>query len=282
MKPPLRLLALLFFCLTSIEAGAVADVDLHHVVRLEGHGPLTVILEAGLGDTMNVWKDIQPRIAAECTRTLSYNRAGYEGSDPATGPRDSATIVAELRAELKRRNIDPPYVLVGHSLGGLYMQYFARNYPKEVAGLLLVDSTHWHQGLVEGSGNSPYATPYTGRTAVRLFMPWIMRRELNDSGAAGQQVHSSPKAEDIPTIVLSSTRAPTGETPASRALEADMQDEIAADFPGAKHVRVTDSGHYIQRDQPEIVVEAARRLAGCEPKPPEDAAKDLAKNDAAR
>lgn len=259
MNLPARLFTLLI-CLTSMEAMGIADVDLHHLVRLEGHGKRTVILEAGLGDTMDVWKDVQPRIAAGCTRTLAYNRAGYQGSDPATGPRDSATIVAELRAELKRRNIDPPYVLVGHSLGGLYMQYFARNYPKEVAGLLLVDSTHWDQGLtVDKSANTPYA----GRTSVTLFMPWIMRRELSDSATAGQQVHASPRAEDLPTIVLSSTRPPPRETPAGQALAADKQDDIAADFPGSSHVLVAGSGHYIQRDQPQVVVEAARRLAGC-------------------
>ena len=182
------------------------------------------------------------------------------GSDPAAGPRDSATVVAELRAELKSRNIEPPYILVGHSLGGLYMQYFARNYPREVAGLLLVDSTHWHQGLsVDSSAN----TPYMGRTAVTLFMPWIMRREIGDSTVAGQQVHASPQAEGFPTIVLSSTRGPQGESGADRALTESLQDEIAADFPGADHVRVADSGHYIQRDHPEVVVAAARELAGC-------------------
>jgi pimeloyl-ACP methyl ester carboxylesterase len=261
MKRFARLPALLL-CLASMEASAIPDVDLHHIVRLEGHGPRTVILEAGLGDTLDVWKDVQPRIAAGCSRTIAYNRAGYAGSDVAVGPRDSATIVAELRAELKRRNIDPPYVLVGHSLWGLYMQYFARNYPKEVAGLLLVDSTNWHQGM---KLNPSADTPYTGRTSVRLFLPLIMRREITDSDAAGQQVHSSPQAEGFPTIVLSSTRAPNGETPATRALSADMQDELVEDFPGASHVRVEDSGHYIQRDHPEVVVDAARRLAGCTP-----------------
>jgi pimeloyl-ACP methyl ester carboxylesterase len=244
----------------SLNTTAFADADLRHVVRLEGHGPRTVILEAGLGDTLDVWKDVQPKIAANCARTLSYNRAGYVGSDPAAGPRDSATVVAELRAELRSRNIEPPYILVGHSLGGLYMQYFARNYPREVAGLLLVDSTHWHQGLsVDSSAN----TPYMGRTAVTLFMPWIMRREIGDSTVAGQQVHASPQAEGFPTIVLSSTRGPQGESGADRALTESLQDEIAADFPAADHVRVADSGHYIQRDHPEVVVAAARELAGC-------------------
>jgi len=259
-------LQVLRLCLTSTcvllstNATAIADADLHHAVRLEGEGPRTVILEAGLGDTLDVWKDVQPKIAAGCARTLSYNRAGYMGSDPAVGPRDAATVVAELRAELKRRNIGPPYVLVGHSLGGLYMQYFARNYPKEVSGLLLVDSTHWHQGLaVDSSAN----TPYMGRTAVTLFMPWIMRREITDSSAAGQQVHASPAAEGFPTIVLSSTRGPVGESGADRAQSNSLQDEIAADFPAAEHIRVADSGHYIQRDHPDAVVEAARLLAGC-------------------
>jgi pimeloyl-ACP methyl ester carboxylesterase len=233
-----------------------------HKMRIEGHGASTVILEAGLGDTLDVWKDIQPHIAENCTRTLAYNRAGYLGSEPAGGRRDSATIVAELREELKNHGIKPPYVLVGHSLGGLYMQYFARNYPDEIEGLVLVDSTHWNQSMridPDASG------PWTKRRQVTLFMPWIVRREFTDSEQAGLQVHESPHVRYVPTIVLSSTRAPLGETPASRAIAATMQEEIAADFPLAKHVRVDDSGHYIQRDRPDAVIDAARALAGCAP-----------------
>ena len=174
-----------------------------HQMRIVGSGTRTVILESGLGDTLEVWKDIQPRIAAHCTRTLAYTRAGYIGSDPAEdGPRDSATVVAELRAELKKRNISPPYVLVGHSLGGLYMQYFARNYPQDVVGLVLVDSTHWNQHMqIDTSAN----TAYTRGREVTLFMPWIMRREFKDSISAGEQVHDSPPPASLPTIVLSST-----------------------------------------------------------------------------
>jgi pimeloyl-ACP methyl ester carboxylesterase len=219
-----------------------------------------VILESGLGDTLDIWKDIQSRIASHCTRTLSYTRAGYLGSDPASGPRDSATIVKELREELDRRNVRPPYVLVGHSLGGLYMQYFARNFPAEVSGLLLVDSTHWDQHIIiDTQANQRYL----GLREVTLFMPWIMRRELNDSEQAGEQVHDSPSAEDFRTIVLSSTVAPKSGTPETQARAVQLQDEIAADFPGARHVFVTGAGHYIQRDQPNVVINAARELAGC-------------------
>jgi len=219
-----------------------------------------VILESGLGDTLAIWKDIQPKIAAHCTRTLSYTRAGYPGSDPASGPRDSATIVKELREELSRRNIRPPYVLVGHSLGGLYMQYFARNYPQEVSGLVLVDSTHWNQNMViDPAANRAYL----GQREVQLFMPLIMRQELKDSQSAGLQVRESPGAEHVRTIVLSSTLPPRGATPESLVRATQLQGEIAADFPGARHVFVTGAGHYIQRDKPDVVINAARELAGC-------------------
>jgi pimeloyl-ACP methyl ester carboxylesterase len=254
----------LVFCVVCLGSGALALPALasRHRVRIEGQGARTVILESGLGDTLEIWREIQPQIAASCTRTVSYNRAGYPESDPASGPRDAATVVAELRAELKERGVGPPYVLVGHSLGGLYMQYFARNFPEEVAGLVLVDSTHWNQGLQVSDDSSG---PYTKYRAVTLFMPWIMRREVIDSAVAGEQVHASPAARNVPTIVLSSTRALMGETPATRAQAARFQDEIVADFPAARHIRVDESGHYIQRDRPEVVVQAARELAGCTP-----------------
>lgn len=219
-----------------------------------------MIFESGLGDTLEIWQTVQPRVAAKCARTFSYNRAGYLDSDPSGDARDAASIVSELRGELKQRNVNPPYVLVGHSLGGLYMQYFARNYPAEVAGLVLIGSTHWQQGLkVDHTAN----TPYQSRTAVTLYMPPVMRHELDDSVNAGREVNRSPAVTAIPTIVLSSTRLGANETPEQRAQAVSLQDSIAADYPGATHVYVEDSGHYIQRDKPDVVVDAIRKLAGC-------------------
>jgi pimeloyl-ACP methyl ester carboxylesterase len=168
--------------------------------------------------------------------------------------------VNELREELDRRNIHPPYVLVGHSLGGLYMQYFARNFPAEVTGLLLIDSTHWNQHMVIDTNANQQ---YLGQREVHLFMPLIMRQELRDSALAGEQVHASPTVEDVRTIVLSSTVAPRNSTPESRARAAQLQGEIASDFPSARHIFVTGATHYIQRDRPEVVINAARELAGC-------------------
>jgi pimeloyl-ACP methyl ester carboxylesterase len=259
----LRAAALAILCCVSTvarTAPVVAGDVSHHQLHIVGSGARTIILESGLGDTLDIWKDIQPQIAAHCTRTVSYTRAGYVGSDPPSGPRDSATIVNELREELDRRNIRPPYVLVGHSLGGLYMQYFARNFPAEVTGLLLIDSTHWDQHMViDAQANQQYL----GQREVTLFMPLIMRKELTDSAQAGIQVHASPPVDDVRTIVLSSTVGFKNSTPESLARAAQLQDDIAADFPGSRHVFVTGATHYIQRDKPEVVINAARELAGC-------------------
>jgi pimeloyl-ACP methyl ester carboxylesterase len=144
------------------------------------------------------------------------------------------------------------------------MQYFARNFPDDVAGLVLIDSTHWQQGLkVDATAN----TPYQARTAITLYMPLVMRRELSDSAAAGLEVNGSPSAAAIPTIVLSSTRFGPRATLDQRATAVALQNNIAADFPGARHMFVEDSGHYIQRDQPAVVIDAIRDLAGCAPTP---------------
>jgi len=243
--------------------GAVASASTytpHHRVHIEGEGPRTIILESGFGDTLDIWQTIQPKVAANCARTFSYNRAGYLDSEPAAAARDAASIVSELREELQRRNLNPPYVLVGHSLGGLYMQYFARNFPGEVAGLVLIDSTHWQQGL---KVDTTADTPYQSRTAITLYMPLVMRRELSDSAEAGLEVNGSPSAWAIPTVVLSSTRVGPIETADQRALAVTLQNSIAADFPGARHVFVENSGHYIQRDRPAVVIDAIRDVAGC-------------------
>ena len=229
-------------------------------MEVQGSGERTVIFEAGLGDNYSVWQQVQSKVANHCARTVSYTRAGYPGSPRSRAPRDAETIVEELRAALHNRGIEPPYVLVGHSLGGLYMQYFARNYPDEVTGLLLVDSTHWdHLERLQAEAAATYRTV---RALSVLLLP-IMRRELADAALAGEQVVASPPPRNMPTIVLSSTRAALITSGSAWALLGRMQDEIAAAFPGSQHIRVENSGHYIQRDRPEVVIEAARALAGC-------------------
>jgi pimeloyl-ACP methyl ester carboxylesterase len=100
----------------------------------------TVILDAGLGGYSQDWVWVQPQVA-EFARVCAYDRAGYAWSDPGPMPRDSGQIVAELHALLSEAGVPPPYVLVGQSFGGLNARFYARQYPDEVAGVVLVDAT---------------------------------------------------------------------------------------------------------------------------------------------
>jgi len=108
---------------------------------LTRHDTSPVVFENGLGGRMEWWNKVLPEIANDTT-TFAYNRPGYGNSDPVATPRDGLHIVDELRALLRDNGIKPPYILIGHSLGGLYMQLYARRYPDEVSALILVDSTH--------------------------------------------------------------------------------------------------------------------------------------------
>jgi pimeloyl-ACP methyl ester carboxylesterase len=100
-------------------------------------GP-SVILEAGAGDFSFVWSLVQPKVA-QFARVYSYDRAGSAWSDIGPSPHTMAQSVYDLHTLLNKANVPRPYILVGHSLGGLLVRMFAENYPQEVAGLILVD-----------------------------------------------------------------------------------------------------------------------------------------------
>ena len=116
------------------------EMGLRSIV-VAGHGKPTVIMEAGLGHGKRSWGSIFPLVST-ATQCVAYDRAGYGQSEGSNQSRDGLQIVHELRALLKAQHLAPPYVLVGHSLGGTYMNLFAKTYPQEVAGVVLVDARH--------------------------------------------------------------------------------------------------------------------------------------------
>jgi len=119
--------------------GRLVDLGDHRLHLLEsGRGSPTILLEAGLMSTVLSWTELQ-RALAESFRVVSYDRAGLGWSDLGPMPRTADRIVDELHALLERAAIPPPYVLVGHSFGGLTMPLFAARFPGEVAGMVLID-----------------------------------------------------------------------------------------------------------------------------------------------
>jgi len=122
-----------------LQPGRFIDLGTHRLHLLEeGHGSPTIVLEAGLMSTVLSWSEIQHELARSY-RVVSYDRAGLGWSDEGPMPRTAERMVDELHSLLQRAAIPPPYVLVGHSFGGLTMAAFAARYPEETAGMVLVD-----------------------------------------------------------------------------------------------------------------------------------------------
>jgi pimeloyl-ACP methyl ester carboxylesterase len=121
--------------------GQLVDVGGHRMhLHCTGSGSPTVILEPGQGGASSDLGWVAPAVARDSTVCV-YDRAGRGWSDPADGPQDAAQIAADLHTLLERAEVPGPYVLAGHSFGGLYVQTFAATYPDQVAGLILLDST---------------------------------------------------------------------------------------------------------------------------------------------
>lgn len=121
--------------------GQLIDVGGHRLhLNCTGSGSPTVVLEPGAGGTSSDLGWIAPAVAHD-TRVCVYDRAGRGWSEPADTPQDGAQIATDLHTLLHRGNVPGPYVVAGHSFGGLYALTFAARYPDEVAGLVLVDST---------------------------------------------------------------------------------------------------------------------------------------------
>jgi pimeloyl-ACP methyl ester carboxylesterase len=104
----------------------------------KGKGTPTVILENGTGARMLVWRTVQP-VLARHYRVCAYNRAGIDGSSIGPMPRDAKAIVSDLEKLVRRARLRPPYILVGHSYGGMTMRLFARRNLSQTAGIVLVD-----------------------------------------------------------------------------------------------------------------------------------------------
>lgn len=217
------------------------------------NGEPVVVFENGLGGTMDWWKKVFPEIAKDTT-VFAYNRPGYGNSEATTTPRDGQHIVDELRMLLRSEGLNPPYMLVGHSLGGLYMQDFARRYPDEVNALILVDSTHPTQ--VEGKG-SPESWSLWLRIILHLAVRGVAKDEFAAVDATGKSVLNLPMFRN-PVVVLSAAK-PLKETSELANFANDKRRDIARLYPGSKQVWV-DSGHAIPLEAPEAIISEIRAL----------------------
>lgn len=219
---------------------------------LTRHDTPPVVFENGLGGRMEWWEKVLPEISNDTT-TFAYNRPGYGNSDPPATPRDGLHIVDELRALLRDKGIKPPYILVGHSLGGLYMQLYARRYPEEVSVLILIDSTHPQQ--LDGEGALEKQSFLT-RGLLGILVTGTAKDELDLLPQTGKQMLDLPTLSGKPIFILSASKPLDEKSMVADDANAKRKD-IARLYPGSKQIWV-DSGHGIPLEKPEMVVAAIR------------------------
>lgn len=267
--------------------GELVDIGgyrLHiHCSGPEGASGPTVVMDAGIGECSLGWGLVQPEIA-RFVRVCTYDRAGLGWSDPAPTPRTSQQIVSELHTLLTNAGIKPPYVLVGHSFGGLNARLYTNQFPEEVAGIVLVDSTHednpfrptlliraglftaplgiprlFSQNFVSENpifaGNSKYPSSYRAIATSTKYLNTV-RREYAAADESWSQGRSSKKSlEDRPLVVLFARF-----NHEAYLVFEKLQMELAQRSTEGKLIIVENSGHHIQHDQPEVVIDAVREV----------------------
>jgi pimeloyl-ACP methyl ester carboxylesterase len=228
-----------------------------------GEGAPTVVLDAGAGDSSETWDWVVPGVR-EFTRVCVYDRAGLGRSDPGPMPRTSERIAVELKALLSRAGIRGPYVLAGHSFGGLNMRLYAALHPDEVAGLVLVDATPEDFPAREQALRTRDESEKL-LTAKSIASP-ALRAELDAMLASVAAVRAAPQV-GADVIVISAAH-PAGSAQFV-AVWAELQEKMVSRFPHANQVIAEQSGHYIQYDEPDLIVNALRELvfAARMPKP---------------
>jgi pimeloyl-ACP methyl ester carboxylesterase len=172
--------------------GKIVDISgtkLH--INCLGTGSPVVILESGLPGVSLDWVLVQPEVA-KVTRVCSYDRAGFGWSGPGKQPRTADQIADELAALLLTAAVPPPYVLVGHSAGGIYVRRFTRKHPDQVIGMVLVDSTH--EGALAYDFQSYWTPPGTAPPKRQLTnrQQGFRRRSMRSSDSSPAQIRGEP------------------------------------------------------------------------------------------
>jgi len=273
--------------------GQLVDIGGYRLhIYCAGQGSPTVIFDSGLGDSYMSWRKVQPQIA-RLTKVCSYDRAGLGYSDSSPRARTSKTIAEELHMLLRSAAIPAPYVLVGHSMGGFDVRLYASAYRGDVAGLVLVDSSHpEQQKRLPAAVNDLDAGWVREQEFFELAMPFGIPRvlgfcgedaevraaecnfhsvresvkELKSVSESAAQAATAGSLGDIPLAVLSSDPdRPQLDLPEDLVKPTNdawqqLQNELAQLSTRSTHTIVRNSGHYIQLDQPGAVIEAIKKV----------------------
>ncbi|MCC7023060.1 MAG: alpha/beta hydrolase [Thermomicrobiales bacterium] len=255
----------------------------HVYLECQGSGGPTVILEAGFRNDAEIWQVTDPEGQtsvfdgiARFTRVCAYDRPGtlldqdhFSRSDPVPMPRDAQAVAADLHALIDAAGIQGPIVLAAHSLGGLFARLYAATYPDDVAGIVLVDA--WQEDLPEILGSEEWAAYEALAAPAPPGLDGYADLEQIDFGTASSMLREAADARPLspmPLVVISRGRPVQlpPDVPADFSPEAfergwsEGQDRLAALLPNARHEIAARSDHYVQIEQPDLVIAAVKAV----------------------
>lgn len=250
----------------STEQLAVGAKPYQMQVADSGAGRYTVIFESGFGTDLRAWRKVAPEVA-RVARTFAYSRAGHGTSDPRPEPRTIAQNTAELEQLIAAAKLAPPFILVGHSYGGLLMRAYAARHPDQVAGMVLVDPAdeRFNPALrkLDAARAAEDDRQFAGFVPAKFQPEYKLLQPVLDSGV----LPLAGKLPDVPTVVLTSVQQADKpmfflETGPAVAIKRGLHADFLRQFTHGSQVVTASSGHNIQLEEPELVVAAVAKVIG--------------------
>lgn len=217
----------------------------------EGQGPL-LVFEAPLGNGIKNWPKTFLKKLNQFSTILVYNRIGV-GRSFFYNKKIQAPVTAKFVSEhlhnlLKRLDLNKPIILIAHSIGGIYAQYFIRNYPESIAALVLIDSS----SSFEPKKNSPFQSKTPERKGSTEYFESIGFNQSMD------HVNSSPSFPNIPLLIITATNH--GSSTLIETQWEKLQKTMAKQSPQGKQIIAYGSGHFIYQDKPDLVINEIHNL----------------------